>query len=163
MTSKVISDAITNISAEYIEKAADYTVVKKARNPVWVKWAAMAACLCLVVIATIMATNINKGTQNHEDLLAEAVGFQMKGVWYYPITFEERKEFNLVSPEDIGLSEENKYIITKEDLGEQMGVIEDCPKEALIGLPVYHFASWAEDDRICIVDACGTYAFYVGD
>ncbi len=49
MTKRTISDAITNISTEYIEKAADYTVTKKARKPVWVKWAAMAACLILVV------------------------------------------------------------------------------------------------------------------
>lgn len=53
MTSKTISDAITNISAEYIEKAADYTVTKKAHKPVWLKWAAMAACLCLVVLVAM--------------------------------------------------------------------------------------------------------------
>lgn len=49
MTSKTISDAITNIRTEYIEKAADYSVAKKAHKPVWLKWAAMAACLCLVI------------------------------------------------------------------------------------------------------------------
>ena len=53
MTRKTISDAVTNISAEYIEKAADYTVAKKARKPVWVKWAAMAACVCLMLLAAI--------------------------------------------------------------------------------------------------------------
>ena len=37
MKKKTISDAITNISTEYIEKAADYTAVKKARKPVWLK------------------------------------------------------------------------------------------------------------------------------
>ncbi len=59
MKKKIISDAITNISSEYIEKAADYTVAKKSRNPVWVKWGAMAACLCLVVVfaATLFPQN----------------------------------------------------------------------------------------------------------
>lgn len=49
MTKKTISDAITNISTEYIEKAADYTAAKKSRKTVWVKWAAVAACLILIV------------------------------------------------------------------------------------------------------------------
>lgn len=53
---KIISDAITNISTEYIEKAAAYTVAKKSRKPVWLKWGAMAACLCLVIIDIIAIT-----------------------------------------------------------------------------------------------------------
>lgn len=48
MTKKTVSDAITNISAEYIEKAADYTATKKAHRTVWAKWAAIAACLAVV-------------------------------------------------------------------------------------------------------------------
>lgn len=33
MKKKIISDAVTNISSEYIEKAADYTVARKKANP----------------------------------------------------------------------------------------------------------------------------------
>ncbi len=51
MKKKIISDAITNISSEYIEKAADYTVAKKSCKPVWLKWGALAACLVLMIIA----------------------------------------------------------------------------------------------------------------
>ena len=58
MTRKTISDAVTNISAEYIEKAADYTVAQKTRKPVWVKWAAMAACLCLVIVGALVAPTL---------------------------------------------------------------------------------------------------------
>ena len=47
MKKKTISDAVTNISAEYIEKAADYTVAKKSRKVSWYKWTAIAACLLL--------------------------------------------------------------------------------------------------------------------
>ena len=124
---------------------------------------AMAACLCILFVGVFIVANINRETPIQEDLFAEAVGFQMNDAIYRPITFEQRKEFHLVPTEDIGLSEENEYIITKEDLGEQMGVVEECPNKALIGLPVYHFALWAEDERICIVDANGMYAFYVRD
>lgn len=63
MTRKTISDAVTNISTEYIEKAADYTVAKKARKPVWVKWATMAACLCLVVVGALTIPNLQNEPQ----------------------------------------------------------------------------------------------------
>lgn len=57
MTKKTISDAITNISTEYIEKAADYTVTKQAHRPALAKWAALAACLCMVLIGAVTIYN----------------------------------------------------------------------------------------------------------
>lgn len=48
MIKKTISDAITNISTEYIEKAADYTVTKKTHKPVWIKRGTAVACLALL-------------------------------------------------------------------------------------------------------------------
>lgn len=50
MTRETISDAITNISTEYIEKAADYSVVKKVHKPIWLKWGVTAACFALVAV-----------------------------------------------------------------------------------------------------------------
>ena len=47
MNKKIISEAIGNISNRHIEEAADFQCGKK--KPVWVKWGAMAACLCVVV------------------------------------------------------------------------------------------------------------------
>ena len=160
MTNEKLYEVLGDINEKQVKEAREY---RKAKKPVWLKWGVMAACLCLVVVGAFMATNINRETPNYEDLFVEAAGFQMNGSVYRPITFEQRKEFKIVPAEDIGLSEENKYIITKEDLGEQIGVVEECPNKALIGLPVYYFALWAEDERICIVDANGTYAFYVRD
>ncbi len=53
MKKKIISDAITNMRTEYIEKAADYTVQKKNNKSHWVKWGAVAACLALVLTLAI--------------------------------------------------------------------------------------------------------------
>lgn len=55
MRKKTISDAMTQIRDEYIEKAADYTVAKKARRTSWLKWASTAACLSLIVAGAILA------------------------------------------------------------------------------------------------------------
>ena len=46
---KTISDALTGISAEYIEKAEDYSVKKWAKRPMWFTWAAMAVGLCFML------------------------------------------------------------------------------------------------------------------
>lgn len=89
MTSKTISDAVTNISAEYIEKAADYTVIKKAKKahkPVWFKWAAMAACLCLMVaLFPLINSMINTETPdnpNISDASGAPVHFYLDGNLY---------------------------------------------------------------------------------
>lgn len=53
MTTKTISEAVTNISAEYIERAADYSAKKQSNKPIWFKWAATAACFAIAVVIGI--------------------------------------------------------------------------------------------------------------
>lgn len=48
MKKKIISDAITNISSEYIEKAADYTAARKKSKSLWGKLGTMAACFAVI-------------------------------------------------------------------------------------------------------------------
>ena len=50
MTAKTISDAVTNIDAEYIERAMDYSAKKKTNTHVWIKLTAAAACLAAAVV-----------------------------------------------------------------------------------------------------------------
>ena len=51
MNAKKFSDAMRELDSKYIDEALNYK--KKAKKPVWVKWGAMAACLCLIVVAII--------------------------------------------------------------------------------------------------------------
>lgn len=51
MNAKKFSEAMSEIDSKYIEEALNYK--KKAQKPVWIKWGAMAACLCLIVVAII--------------------------------------------------------------------------------------------------------------
>lgn len=53
MTTKTISDAVTNIGTEYIERAADYSAKEKTNKPIWFKWAAAAACLAVAAVVGI--------------------------------------------------------------------------------------------------------------
>ena len=51
MNAKKFSDAMSELDTKYVDEALNYK--KKSRKPVWVKWGAMAACLCLIVAAII--------------------------------------------------------------------------------------------------------------
>lgn len=49
MNSKKFSEAMGELDSKYVNEAINYK--KKARKPVWAKWGAIAACLCLVICA----------------------------------------------------------------------------------------------------------------
>lgn len=51
MNSKKFSEALGKLDTKYVDEAVSYR--KKAQNPVWVKWSAVAACLALVCAAAI--------------------------------------------------------------------------------------------------------------
>lgn len=56
MNSKKFSEAMSELDSKYVDEAIRYK--KKARKPHWVKWGAMAACLCLIVVAIITVPSI---------------------------------------------------------------------------------------------------------
>ncbi len=54
-----ISENIGNINQKYVDEATAYTgEVKVVRRPVWMKWAAVAASLCLVVAPMVAVPNL---------------------------------------------------------------------------------------------------------
>ncbi|HIZ56481.1 MAG TPA: hypothetical protein H9671_09880 [Firmicutes bacterium] len=53
MNTKKFSDAMSELDTKYIDEVIGYKK-KKEQKPVWVKWGAVAACLCLMVVGGIM-------------------------------------------------------------------------------------------------------------
>ncbi len=49
MNTKKFSEAMNELDNRYVEKAINYQARK--RKPVWVKWGAVAACFCLMIVA----------------------------------------------------------------------------------------------------------------
>ena len=47
MNAKKFSDAMSELDTKYVDEALNYK--KKAKKPIWVKWGAIAACLCLMI------------------------------------------------------------------------------------------------------------------
>ena len=59
MKKKRISETMGNINQKYVNEATAYAgEVKAARRPVWMKWSAIAACLCLIVVAMVAVPNL---------------------------------------------------------------------------------------------------------
>lgn len=161
MKGREMLDTIEHLNPAYIEAAAEKP---KARRTGWRKWGAMAACLCLV-IAGIAAHQAGLFREPQDTTInQEAYGFCLEGnqnAVYFPISFEERREYGLVPEDAVGLSKENTYQITEGDLGETMGIVASCGDESMIGREVYHFAQYPDKDSICIVDTPTGYKFYV--
>ena len=163
MNAKKFSDAMSELDSKYIDEALNYK--KKAKKPVWIKWGAMAACLCLIVAGAFTLPHfIGNDIPSTPPVVEEnAYGFTMEGsdVLYLPISFSERKTFGLIDENATGLTDENTYQITDDDLGDIMGIVGDSQDESIIGETVYHFIKFPSDDVICIVKVNGIYQFYV--
>ena len=57
MNSKKFSEALSELDSKYVDEAINYK--KKSKKPIWIKWGAIAACLCLVV-AGIAVSSISR-------------------------------------------------------------------------------------------------------
>lgn len=162
MTNEKLYEVLGDINEKYISEARAY---HKAKKPGWVKWGAMAACLCLIVAGTFTLPHfIGNDTLSIPPVVVEnAYGFTMEGndVLYLPISFSQRKIFGLIDENATGLTDENTYQITDDDLGGVMGIVGDSQDESIIGETVYHFIKFPSDDAICIVKVNGIYQFYV--
>lgn len=56
MNTKKFSDAMSELDTKYVDEALSYK--KKDKMPIWVKWGAIAACLCLMMPLTAFAIDI---------------------------------------------------------------------------------------------------------
>lgn len=161
MKSNRILDAVGGINEEAVRDAKAY---KKGKSRSWAKWGTVAACLCLVV-AGIAVYQIGLFQEPQDATIDNAAyGFCLEGnpnAVYYPISFEERREYGLVPEDAEGLNKENTYQITEDDLSQPMGTVASCGDESLVGCEVYHFAQYPDKDSICIVDTPAGYEFYV--
>ncbi|WP_262395044.1 hypothetical protein [Youxingia wuxianensis] len=68
MNSKKFSEAMNEIDDKYVDEAIQYKK-KKPQKPIWIKWGAMAACLCLVIIGGVMFTQNNNNIAPNPDFV----------------------------------------------------------------------------------------------
>ena len=138
MNAKKFSDAMSELDTKYVDEALNYKkkAGKKKKKQNWTKWGAMAACLCLVIVcAFALPRFIGNDTPDTPPAEENAYGFTMEGsdVLYFPISFSERKIFGIIDENATGLTAENTYKITADDLGNVMGIVGDSEDERMIG------------------------------
>ena len=143
MNAKKFSDAMSELDTKYVDEALNYK--KKAKRPGWIKWGAMAACLCLVLgLAIPMLNNdysdenAHSGLQSVENPVYDVVEYTV------PASYE---------PADL-------YISTTTDLTEyDAHMVENYGDEYLgTGIRVFTFVEGAvtEDFNVWYFDYEGT-------
>ena len=77
MNSKKLSDAMSELDTKYVDEAPNYK--KKSKKPIWVKWGAVAACLCLVVAAISVSHILNSPQDDTTtNVIATKMAFEAK-------------------------------------------------------------------------------------
>ncbi len=85
MNSKKFSEAMSELDNKYVDEAINYK--KKAKKPNWIKWGAMAACLCFV--AATGAVVLLHQSVSTPDVGAEGGTEGVYSVAVYPATENE--------------------------------------------------------------------------
>ena len=94
MTNEKLYEVLGDINGKRVKEAREY---RKAKKPVWLKWGAMAACLCLVVGLAIPVLN-PKGGPGQDDPLRPLNVIEYNGAYYEGIDMTDTKtldSFNL--------------------------------------------------------------------
>ena len=79
MTQEKLIDAITDLDSDilnrYFDMKADLAAKKKPRKRTWVKWASMAACFCLIIVASILVIPniLNDPNENADKITMQGV------------------------------------------------------------------------------------------
>ena len=77
MNSKKLFDAMSELDTKYVDEALNYK--KKSKKPIWVKWGAVAACLCLVVAAISVSHILNSPQDDTTtNVIATKMAFEAK-------------------------------------------------------------------------------------
>ena len=75
MNAKKFSDAMSEFDTKYVDEALNYK--KKAKKLIWVKWGAIAACLCLVIIGSFVMPNILDGNHDNPNVMPATYPYVM--------------------------------------------------------------------------------------
>ena len=77
MTNEKLYEVLGDINEKHVKEAREY---RKAKKPVWLKWGAMAACLCLVVVG---AVNMMTSKESNRTILQWSDNFSAEEYFKY--------------------------------------------------------------------------------
>ena len=138
MKKQRILNVLGQVDEEYIQEAAPGERQARKKNPRWVKWAAAAACLCLIVAGMIGAIDGVRQRVPQEERPSPGIsqGFRLKDaedrVLYSPIAVGDATRYRLLT------DNASIYRPTEQDLGAFMGTVGSSEDTSLVGCSVYH-------------------------
>ena len=162
MNNRQLSDALGEIRDYYIQDAAQSAAKKR---PAWRKWAAAAACLCLVLVGALAARHWLTGPGEPAAPDAADCCLYLDGeedVCYLRFTYQDYIRFGVL-PESTprASAEELRALCAVPDgeLGEALGVVTTAGEAELVGKTAYRYES-ASGDEVCVVktdDRCNFF------
>jgi hypothetical protein len=95
MTNETLYDVLGDVNAAYVQQA--HRTTAKAKKPAWVKWGAVAACLCLVAVVGIWSHMSSPNTFNAmlaEQLVDTTLNYAETNIGdrvaaYYEVTLQD--------------------------------------------------------------------------
>lgn len=106
MSKDKVIDSLTGIDDDMIETVA--ALRSKQRRPIWIKWGALAACLCLLIAIAIPVLNYKGGPDNQDSVQAIAT-LEYNGKFYEAVNIPEVLEkFGL--PSEISADMAGKHL-----------------------------------------------------
>ena len=123
MNAKKFSAAMSELDTKYVDEALNHK--KKAKRPGWIKWGAMAACLCLVVYAGIRLIPTDSPPDESSELPLLNAQFEGGDMGFEGLMLFDISESGSANP------------WTKDMVLETLPVYENLAYTDASGLPVY--------------------------
>lgn len=123
MNAKKFSDAMSELDTKYVDEALSYK--KKVKKTGWIKWGAMAACLCLVVYAGIRLIPTDSPPDESSELPLLNAQFEGGDMGFEGLMLFDISESGTANP------------WTKNMVLETLPVYENLAYTDASGLPVY--------------------------
>lgn len=150
MSKDKVIDSLTGIDDDMIETVA--ALRSKQRRPIWIKWGALAACLCLLIAIAIPVLNYKGGPDNQDSVQAIAT-LEYNGKFYEAVNIPEVLEkFGL--PSEISADMAGKHL---EYLKSDGGAGYECTASQT-DIELYQYAPSVCDGILVLRDGDTWYA-----
>ncbi|MBE7726352.1 MAG: hypothetical protein E7244_18680 [Enterocloster citroniae] len=133
MNSKKFSEAMGELDSKYVDEAINYK--KKAKKPSWVKWGAMAACLCLIAVAVIIVPSMLNPQESEDGGGGTIVGGDQIILQAAPVLFAEQSVIDAI-----------KQDMADQDI-ENWAEVENATLDLKCVVPIYSTANVTKDSH----------------
>ena len=153
MNTKKFSEAMGEIDGKYVEKSASYHSKQKKHS--WIKWASMAACLCLVVAAGIIVPKLSNQApaESSSQFVADAAPMVYVNDTLYKQSTTQTSYAEL-NEEFVYLGEIESEVINDQSISNGLPNKNFQANHPIVGSKVYQFG----DD--IVVEINGKYWLY---